>query len=113
MTRRPRRSRRPCRACLSIIGPIPQGSFLPSIADLPGQVVTVGVPKLSICIATLNRAAFIGQTLESIIGQATDEVEIVVADGASSDNTEEVVRSYQRRFPRLNYLRLEARGGVD
>ncbi len=70
-------------------------------------------PKLSICIATLNRAAFLGETLDSIIAQATDEVEIVVVDGASTDNTEELVRGYQQRFPRLNYLRLEAKGGVD
>lgn len=36
--------------------------------------------KLSICIATFNRAAFIGATLDSIISQATEEVEIVVVD---------------------------------
>lgn len=69
--------------------------------------------RLSICIATLNRATFIGATLDSIISQATDEVEIVIVDGASSDNTTEIIRTYQARFPRLHYLRLEAKGGVD
>lgn len=69
--------------------------------------------QLSFCIATLNRAAFIGETLDSIIDQATDEVEIVIVDGASTDNTEEVIRSYQTRFPRINYLRLAEKGGVD
>ena len=69
--------------------------------------------KLSICIATLNRGAFIGTTLDSIIAQATDEVEVVIVDGASTDNTEEVVRGFQERFQRLNYVRLPAKGGVD
>jgi abequosyltransferase len=69
--------------------------------------------KLSICIATLNRGAFIGATLESIICQATEEVEIVIVDGASADNTEEVVRRYQERFPRLRYDRQNANRGVD
>jgi len=69
--------------------------------------------RLSICIATLNRAAFIGGTLDSIISQANDEVEIVVVDGASTDNTEEVVCQYRERFARLNYVRLPAKGGVD
>lgn len=69
--------------------------------------------KLSICIATLNRANFIGATLESIVNQATDEVEIVVVDGASTDNTAQVVRQYQEQFPRLHYVQLEAKGGVD
>jgi len=36
--------------------------------------------RLSICIATLNRAAFIGETLESMISQATGDVEIVIVD---------------------------------
>jgi abequosyltransferase len=69
--------------------------------------------KISICIATRNRGAFIGATLESIIEQATDEVEIVVLDGASTDNTEEVVHGYQQRFPRLRYFRQQAAMGVD
>ena len=69
--------------------------------------------KLSICIATFNRAAFIGATLDSIISQATEEVEIVVVDGASSDNTSQVMDEYKRRFPRLRYFRQETNGGID
>ena len=70
-------------------------------------------PKLSICIATLNRAAFIGETLESIISQAGEEVEIVIVDGASTDGTGDVVRGFQSKFPRLRYTCLETKGGVD
>ncbi len=69
--------------------------------------------RLSFCIATLNRAAFIGATLDSIISQATDEVEIVIVDGASTDNTQAVVQAYQAQFSRLRYTRLAAKGGVD
>ena len=38
-------------------------------------------PLLSICIATYNRARFIGETLDSIIPQVTPAVEIVIVDG--------------------------------
>jgi glycosyltransferase involved in cell wall biosynthesis len=69
--------------------------------------------KLSICMATRNRGAFIGATLETIVSQATDEVEIVVLDGASTDNTEEVIRLYQVRFPQLRYFRQETNMGID
>ena len=68
---------------------------------------------LSICIATLNRAAFLDETLRSIVSQAGEQVEIVVVDGASTDDTESVVKRYQGAFPRLKYLRLEAKGGLD
>ena len=69
--------------------------------------------RLSFCIATFNRAAFIGETLESIISQATEQVEIVIVDGASSDNTEQVVDTFRRRFPALRYFRQEMNMGVD
>lgn len=70
-------------------------------------------PKLSICITTLNRAAVIGATLESVISQAKDDVEIVVLDAASTDNTEQVVAEYARRFGRLRYIRQQTNNGLD
>lgn len=70
-------------------------------------------PRLSICIATLNRARFLEETLDSLLDQAGDEVEIVIVDGASSDDTQEVVHGLQRRFSRIRYLRRENAMGVD
>jgi abequosyltransferase len=63
--------------------------------------------ELSICIPTLNRGRFIGETLESIVSQATDEVEIVVVDGGSTDNTSEVVAGFKQKFPSIRYFREE------
>lgn len=70
-------------------------------------------PRLSICIATYNRADYIGETLESIIPQITDEVEIVVVDGASTDNTNDVVAHYMEVCRHIRYIRLPSKGGVD
>lgn len=69
--------------------------------------------KLSICIATLNRAALIGQTLDSIVSQLTEQVEIVIVDGASTDNTDEIVLSYRQRYANVRYTRLAEKSGVD
>lgn len=69
--------------------------------------------RLSICIPTYNFGRFIGDTLSSIIAQATKEMEIVVVDGASTDNTSEIVRSFQQTFPQLRYHLLEKKGGID
>ena len=70
-------------------------------------------PCLSICIATYNRAEYIGETLESIIPQMTSEVEIVVVDGASTDNTGNVVKRYVEDCRQINYILLPSKGGVD
>jgi abequosyltransferase len=69
--------------------------------------------KLSICIATLNRGDVIGETLESIVSQAGDDVEIVVLDGASKDNTAQIVESFRQRCPALRYICQSTNGGVD
>ncbi len=69
--------------------------------------------RLSICIPTYNFSAFIGKTLKSVIDQASDDVEIVVVDGASTDNTADVVRDYQKHFPGLHYHLLMEKGGID
>ncbi len=69
--------------------------------------------KLSFCIPTYNRGNFIGDTLESIIYQANSNIEIVILDGASTDNTAEVVKSFQEKFPNLIYHRSEKNMGID
>lgn len=60
---------------------------------------------LSICIPTLNRGPFIGETLNSIVRQLTEGVEVVIVDGGSTDETEQVVRGYIDRFERIRYLK--------
>jgi len=69
--------------------------------------------ELSICICTFNRGDCIGETLESIVTQATDAVEITIVDGGSTDATEDVVRAWQARFPRIRYQRQKVNGGFD
>lgn len=70
-------------------------------------------PLLSICIATYNRAEFIGETLESILCQLSEHVELLVFDGASPDHTERVVNGFLPSFPELRYHRAEKNSGVD
>ncbi len=69
--------------------------------------------SLSICIPTYNFGKFIGETLESIVCQLTADVEIVVLDGASTDNTSDIVHQFQANYPNLRYHRLNKRGGID
>jgi abequosyltransferase len=70
-------------------------------------------PVLSICIATYNRGAFIGATLDSILAQMEPSVEIVVVDGASPDNTPQVLAQYLSLYPDIHYFRELENSGVD
>ncbi len=69
--------------------------------------------KLSLCIATFKRGDYIGETLESIVCQISDAVEVIILDGASPDNTSEVVSAFTSRYPQVRYFRENTNSGVD
>ncbi|RFC33738.1 MAG: Glycosyl transferase family 2 [Candidatus Nitrotoga sp. MKT] len=69
--------------------------------------------KLSICMATYNRGRFIGETLDSILSQIVPGVELVIVDGASPDNTPEVMAQYLLCHPEIRYFREQENSGVD
>jgi glycosyltransferase involved in cell wall biosynthesis len=63
-------------------------------------------PLLSICIPTYNRADVLDKSIASIVTQPefdSDDVELVVSDNASNDNTEEVVKKYQKEYKNIFY----------
>jgi abequosyltransferase len=69
--------------------------------------------RLSVCIATYNRADVIGATIAAILPQLRDGVELLVVDGASTDSTAAVVGSLFQGRSDCRYVRLAAKGGVD
>jgi glycosyltransferase involved in cell wall biosynthesis len=71
------------------------------------------IPRLSIVIATRNRASYLAETLKNIVGDGGGRVEIVVVDGASSDDTERVVGELAGRHPEIRYFREQTNSGVD
>jgi glycosyltransferase involved in cell wall biosynthesis len=54
--------------------------------------------RVSFVVPTLNQARFIGKCLDSCLGQAVDDREILVVDGLSSDGTQEILRGYGDRI---------------
>jgi glycosyltransferase involved in cell wall biosynthesis len=77
-----------------------------------GEARHAARPLVSVVIPTRNRARLLGRALDSVHTQeGTGEefdVEVVVVDDASSDDTQEVVRGY----PRVRVIRLDERRGA-
>lgn len=56
--------------------------------------------KASILITYYNQAKFVKKSLDSALSQKTDfPFEILVGDDGSSDNTQELVQDYIKRYP--------------
>lgn len=69
---------------------------------------------LSICIPTYNRGAILKDNLETLIANFGHmEIPIIISDNASEDNTEEIVREIQSRYPYLTYSKNDQNLGVD
>jgi glycosyltransferase involved in cell wall biosynthesis len=67
------------------------------MSNLTFPLVTIGMP-------TYNRAnGYLREALESALAQSYPNLEIVVSDNGSTDNTESVVRSYAD--PRIRFFR--------
>jgi glycosyltransferase involved in cell wall biosynthesis len=70
-------------------------------------------PLVSLCIPTFNGAATLGETLDSIVAQAFDGLEVVICDDASRDGTVALAEDYARRFPFIRVMRNDRNLGMD
>lgn len=62
----------------------------------------VPVPKVSVCIITYNHANYVADCLESILAQEADfQIEVVISDDCSTDNTQAIIRDYGARYPNI------------
>lgn len=76
----------------------------------------LSAPLLSICIPTYNRSGFLREALDSIIASASSclpEVEIIVSDNASPDDTPAIMADYQARYAWIRYHRNETNIGGE
>ncbi|MCK5013116.1 MAG: glycosyltransferase family 2 protein, partial [Candidatus Omnitrophica bacterium] len=63
--------------------------------------------KVSVIIPTYNFGCYIEDAIKSVLSQTYKNIEIVVVDGMSSDNTYEVLKPY---LDRINYINKTKKG---
>lgn len=72
---------------------------------------TKNKPLISVIVPTYNRAHIISRAIRSIFSQGYDYIEVIIVDDASSDNTEEVVKAFQK--DNIIYRRLSNNSGAS
>ena len=70
--------------------------------------------KISIVTAAYNSGATLRDTMESVLRQTYKDIEYIVVDGGSGDDTMDIVREYEPLFGgRMRYVSEPDRGIYD
>ena len=68
-------------------------------------------PLVSIIMPTYNCGKFIKKTIDSVINQTYSNWELIIVDDCSKDDTEKVLKKYQKD-KRINYVKLKKNSGA-
>ncbi|HUX85694.1 MAG TPA: glycosyltransferase, partial [Chloroflexota bacterium] len=79
-------------------------------APVSKETVASGLPKITVGITSYNYGRFIGEAIESVLSQDGVNLELIVVDDQSTDESERVIRSFTD--PRLRFFRNETKLGV-
>ena len=63
------------------------------------------MPIVSVGVPVYNGEKYLAATLDTLLAQSLQDLEIVISDNASTDRTPEICRRYQARDDRVRYFR--------
>lgn len=72
---------------------------------LVDEYMTSRIPRVSIGMPVYNGERFLGQALDSILGQSFEDFELIISDNSSTDGTQAICRDYMAKNKRIKYYR--------
>jgi len=68
--------------------------------------------KVSVIIPTYNRAHVLKRSIQSVMNQTYKELEIIVVDDGSTDDTKDLINKLQQQDERIKYIRHDKNRGA-
>jgi len=70
------------------------------------------LPLVSIGMPIYNEGKYIKHSLDCLVQQTYQNIEIIISDNCSSDNTKEICRGYADKYNHISYHRLSINTGI-
>ena len=67
--------------------------------------------KISIVIPAFNSENYIAKCIDSIVNQTLKDIEIIIVNDASEDNTQKIIEHYASKDNRIKIINLETNSG--
>jgi len=75
--------------------------------------MSISRPEISVVIPCFNAELFLSETIESIINQTFENIEIILINDGSTDTTSEIIKNYAQRDERIIMIEKQNSGPAD
>lgn len=71
------------------------------------------MPKVSIIVPVYNTEKYLDKCLTSLVKQTLNDIEILVINDGSPDNSERIIKKYEEKYPEIVKYYLKPNGGLS
>lgn len=70
-------------------------------------------PLVSVIITNYNYAQYVGEAIKSVLNQTYENLEIIVIDDGSTDNSDKIISGYAKKNKNIRYIKQKNQGVVS
>ena len=71
------------------------------------------MPKVSVIVPVYNVEKYIEKSLESLVKQTLEDIEIIIVNDGSTDNSEMIIKKYIKKYPNKIVYLTKTNGGLS